>query len=82
MRLQKRKLIKVNYEPSLKASRIRAYVEPILKLLIEIIIIDNFVKFDKSVVLIEISIINNIRIASNIVLIDLSNKKDNILFVK
>ena len=46
------------------------------------IIIDNFVKFDKRVVLIDISIINNIIIASKIVLIDLSNKKDNILLVK
>ena len=47
MRLQRKILIKVNYEPSLKASRRRAYVDPILKLLIEFITIDNFEKLEK-----------------------------------
>jgi len=81
MRHQKKNLIKDNYEPSLKASRIRAYVEPILKLFIDIIIIENFEKLDISNNLIDISIRNRIRIANKIVLIDLSNRKDSKLLV-
>ena len=45
-------------------------------------IIDNFEKLDKSDDLINSSIINNIRIANIIVLIDLSNKNESILLVK
>ena len=45
-------------------------------------IIDNFEKLDKSDDLINISIINIIRIANNIVFIDLSNKNESILLVK
>ena len=44
--------------------------------------IDNFVKRAKYNVLIDISIIINMIIARNIVLIDLSNKKEIKLFVK
>ena len=72
-------LIKFNQEPSLKASRIRAYVDPILKLFIDIIIIENF---DNSEDRIDSSIINIIVIARNIVLTGLSNKKESKLLVK
>ena len=60
----------------------RAYVDPILKLLIARIIVDNFEKLEKSNDLIDISIINKIIIAKNIVLTDLSNKKEIKLLVK
>ena len=75
-------LIRVNQEPSLKASRIRAYVDPILKLFIDFKNIENFEKSDINEARIDSSIINIIIIAKNIVLIDLSNKKDKMLFVK
>ena len=79
MRLQKKNLIKGNQEPSLKPSRIKAYVEPILKLFIEFIIIENLdIRDDR----IDNSISNITRIARNIVLIDLSNKNESKLFVK
>ena len=65
----------------MKASRIRAYVEPTLKLLIDIIIRENLDEFSNSEDLIHISIINIIKIARNIVLTDLSSKKEIILLV-
>ena len=79
MRHQKKILIKFIQEPSLYASRIRAYVEPILKLFIETTKIENF---DIREALIDNSIINNIIIARKIVLTDLSNKKERKLLVK
>ena len=45
-------------------------------------IIDNFERLDKSDDLIDSSIIINIRMASNILLNDLSNKNEIVLFVK
>ena len=60
----------------------RAYVEPILKLLIDINTTANLEKLDIRADRIDNSIINNIKIARNIVLIDLSNKNDIKLLVK
>ena len=60
----------------------RAYVEPILKLLIDFIIIDNLDKLENNNDLIDNSISNNKIIANNIVFIDLSNKKEIKLLVK
>tara|TARA_E500000331_G_scaffold316586_1_gene327385 strand:- start:412 stop:636 length:225 start_codon:yes stop_codon:yes gene_type:complete len=74
MRLQKKKQIKVYYDPSLKASSISAYVEPILTLFIDIIIIDIFEKLVNSNDLIDISMNINNTIAIITVLTDLSNK--------
>ena len=82
MRLQKRKLIKVNYEPSLKASRMRAYVEPILKLLAECRNIDNLKDLGIINNLMHISVNIIISIARIIVLTDLSNKNESKLLVK
>ena len=82
MKHLKKNLVKRNQEPSLKASRIRAYVDPILKLLIAIRIRDIFELLIKNKDRIDNSIINNIEIARNIVLMDLSNKNDNKLLVK
>ena len=82
MSLQKKARNKACYEPSLKASSIRAYVEPILKLLIDNKIVDKLENPDKSDNLIKSSIIITIKIASNIVLNDLSNKKESRLLVK
>ena len=79
MSLLKKILIKVDQEPSLNASRISAYVEPILKLFIDNIIIENLdIKEDR----IDSSIVKTIRIARNIVLNDLSNRKERKLLVK
>ena len=69
-------------EPSLKASRIRAQVEPILILLIAKVIIDKLERLVNNNDLIDISINNNIEKAKMIVLKDLSNKKEIKLFVK
>ena len=82
MRALKKNRIKINYEPSLKASSIRAYVEPILKLLIASINTDIFENLENNNDLIDISIINNIINARNIVLTALSNRKDIKLLVK
>ena len=60
----------------------RAYVEPILKLLTAWRIKDNFEKLEKNNDLIDSSIKHNIDIAKNIVLTDLSNKYEIKLFVK
>ncbi len=60
----------------------RAYVEPILKLLIDIIITENLEMFAKGDERINNSIISNIKNARNIVLTDLSNKKDSKLLVR
>ena len=60
----------------------RAYVDPILKLLIDIIIIDNLDNLENNNDLIDNSISNNKVIAKNIVFIDLSNKKEIKLLVK
>ncbi len=51
-----------------------AYVDPILKLLIDIKITDNLDKLGNRDKRIDNSIINKTRIASNIVLIDLSSR--------
>ncbi len=59
-----------------------AQVEPILKLLIASIMIDNLVSLENNNDLIEHSIISNIEIAKKIVLIDLSNKNEIRLLVK
>ena len=64
------------------ASRISAYVEPILKLFIDITIKDNLENLYIREDLIDNSITNNIITARNIVLIDLSNKKERKLLVK
>ena len=56
-------------------------MEPILKLFIDIINIENFEILDIRCDLIESSIINIINIPRNIVLSDLSNKKDRKLLV-
>ena len=82
MKLQRKMLIKGIYDPSLKASRIRAYVEPILKLFIDLIINKNLEELDMRDDLIDISITTIIIIARNIVLTDLSNKKEIILLVR
>ncbi len=60
----------------------RAYVEPILKLLKASINIDNLDKLDNNNDRIDSSININIVIAKNIVLIDLSNKNEIKLLVK
>ena len=78
MSLLKKSLIKVDQEPSLKASRINAYVEPILRLFIDNIIIGNLeIKEER----IDSSITNIIRIARNIVLTDLSSRNERRLLV-
>ena len=59
-----------------------AYVEPILKLLIEKTNIDIFVNLDRYVERISISINKIINTAKNTVFTDLSNKKDRRLLVK
>ena len=59
-----------------------AYVEPILKLFITKTITDNLFIFEKIKVLIDNSIDIKINRAKNIVLMDLSNKKEIKLFVK
>jgi len=59
-----------------------AYVEPILKLFITKTITDNFFIFEKIKVLIDNSIVIKINRAKNIVLMDLSNKKEIKLLVK
>ena len=66
----------------MNASRISAYVDPILKLLIDFERIDNLEKLFIRSDLIDSSITSNIRIERNIVFIDLSKRKDIKLFVK
>ena len=55
---------------------------PILKLFIDIIIIENFEKFEISKDRIDSSMINTRIIARTIVLNDLSNKNESMLLVK
>ncbi len=76
---QKKNLIKVFYEPSLYASRISAYVDPIRKLFIEIIISEDLENIKDRM---DNSIITTIKIARYIVLTDLSNKKESKLLVR
>jgi len=75
-------LNKLFYEPSLKASRIRAYVDPILKLFIDDNIKDNLEKLENINDRIRSSIITTNIIDKNIVLTDLSSKKEIKLLVK
>ena len=82
MKAQKKNQNDLIQEPSLKASRIRAYVDPILKLLIASIINDNLERLENIDNRIINSIIKTNIIDKNIVFTDLSSKKEIKLLVK